>query len=607
MTVKRLVTLSMTLAVAQAGQAHGADRVNAAQKGSLLVFPKVELRWNSAGEPIQDVFLDLTNDYPDDVLVQLYFVNGDPPLEVSVGQPPVGNPTWHVAIDVSTVAVQNLEIEFALYDNSGVIGDSWALIDNVVYGAETEDFEDGTLGGFDASLNPASVQVINDTLDGSGSKVMHIAEDPVLTPTYVFRDFVVSGAGTIEFDFSLFGSGLVGPYGLDELVVSILDADTLSPLLPGLTPGFGDVVAANSNGLIEVDGVTVSPIAAVEPYHPGWNWVDVAIPLTHNEPTYWSMMTGAPIGMQPFTILDPAGPGQLPGRPDPEGGEDRVMRGYVIAWAVNELNQEIRWNHLLGDAVIVDYLAGAAWEYNAWVFQATDSVAHGAPTGTPGDLHLDGSEFQFCYDQLLLEFYAVHSMALSGGGRMVSVDTDLTLHPVSADLRQDSVGPVTTKAHFDIWDMNEFKKSGTYRCITCWDQTCLSNYRFPNNFLLENLWTDRGKARISGVASQLCNVDFDPTNGPLGADPRDVVSVSTPLLGVATKRMVFDGGADHGLAGSNVFGLGYATALIRADLVSGGGAPPETPSDGVGETANVAAGALSRVSPEPAALAATQQ
>jgi hypothetical protein len=57
------------------------DRASASDKGSLLIFTKVELRWDPTGtELIQDTFIDLTNDFPEDVQVQMYFVNGDPPL-----------------------------------------------------------------------------------------------------------------------------------------------------------------------------------------------------------------------------------------------------------------------------------------------------------------------------------------------------------------------------------------------------------------------------------------------------------------------------------------------------------------------------------------------
>ena len=48
----------------------------------------------------------------------------------------------------------------------------------------------------------------------------------------------------------------------------------------------------------------------------------------------------------------------------------------VLAWAVNPVGEEIRWNHLKGDAVIVNYGKHAAWEYGAWAF-STRCLAQG--------------------------------------------------------------------------------------------------------------------------------------------------------------------------------------------------------------------------------------
>ena len=56
------------------------ERVSSVEKGSFLIYPKVEIRWDRFGQVIQDTFIDLTNDYPDDVQVQMYFINGDPEL-----------------------------------------------------------------------------------------------------------------------------------------------------------------------------------------------------------------------------------------------------------------------------------------------------------------------------------------------------------------------------------------------------------------------------------------------------------------------------------------------------------------------------------------------
>lgn len=292
-----------------------------------------------------------------------------------------------------------------------------------------------------------------------------------------------------------------------------------------------------------------------ERYHPGWNWVDNEIMLTKNEPTYWSALTGEPKGVSPFTVLDPTGQGG-PGRPDPAGGSDRVLRGYVIAWATDMItNEEISWNHLKGDVTIVNYMNSTAWEYNAWAFQSVTVETPGTKLGTPGRLEMDGDEYARAFDQLLLDFYAVGSPAFSGGYpfNFITVDTDLTLHAVSADLRQETDGPVTTKAHFDVWNMNEVKLSGAHRCITCWDQTLLSYYNIPNHFLLGNLQTDKGKARINGLQSQLCPGSEDAA-----------------ILGVAAKHLDFNFGYSFAQAGTNLIGMGTQNAEIKYDTL----APP---------------------------------
>lgn len=160
-----------------------------------------------------------------------------------------GDMPWHVSIDTSGIVGSDIELEFALYDNSEVLGDSWAFIDNVTFGPVLEDFETGDIGGFDDSLNtPGSVSAVSGSLVGPGSFMMRMDEDPVFSSTIAFRDFAGSSATTLEFDLLFSGSDTVGFFGLDEFVVSILDPFTLDPLLSGLTPGFGDVFAVNADG-----------------------------------------------------------------------------------------------------------------------------------------------------------------------------------------------------------------------------------------------------------------------------------------------------------------------------------------------------------------------
>jgi hypothetical protein len=296
------------------------------------------------------------------------------------------------------------------------------------------------------------------------------------------------------------------------------------------------------------------PTCIVERPHPGWNKVDCQFRLTPNQPTYWSALTGLPAGCQPFIVLDEGDP---PGRPDPDSNDGgRVLRGYVLAWAVDRDGREIKWNHLVGDAVVVNYDRSTAWEYNAYTFQAL-TATHGQPTdGQPGQLLLDGEEYETAFDKLVFDFYAVGSEALSlrQVPWKVVVSTDLTLFPVSVDLRQETEGPVVTKAEFEIWNEDEHRRSGTEKCITCWDETLLANYPGANHFGLLTLGTDKGKARVDGKASdRIC-----PS------------SREAALLGVAVKHLEFrQDRAVRGFAYSaiSLVGQGEEDAVIKYDVI----------------------------------------
>jgi len=167
----------------------------------------------------------------------------------------------HVSIDLSGLGGASFQLQIALYDNSGVIGDCWALIDNVAVGSAQDNFETGTLGGFNASLNPASVSAVAGSLNGTGSYLLRISEDPVVTPTIAFRNYSSPGSSVLIFDFDLVSSGASGPLGQDELVFSLLNPTTLNPLEPGLT-GAGDLLAVSAGSLRSANtvGVTAIPV-----------------------------------------------------------------------------------------------------------------------------------------------------------------------------------------------------------------------------------------------------------------------------------------------------------------------------------------------------------
>ena len=295
-----------------------------------------------------------------------------------------------------------------------------------------------------------------------------------------------------------------------------------------LTNDFPDAVAVQAyfiNGDISRQEVRDESGQVIQEAEPGWNTADCLFTLTGDQPHAWSAANGSD-KCQPFTVLDTDGPG----RPDPEtGGATRVLRGFVIMWAV-KFNQdkgvweEIQWNHLQGSGVLVNYDRGTAWEYNAWAAQARcgvggdpvlDCVSRDA-NGTccesgvfPGELALDGFAYDVGFDSLLLDFYGSGSTALSGGGRTVNLDTDLTIHAATVDLRQDGTGPLLTKVDADVWNESENKFSGARRCICCWDQTLASNWSqtsaVPNYFMRTVLGTDKGKARLQAGDSIECD------------------------------------------------------------------------------------------------------
>jgi len=300
--------------------------------------------------------------------------------------------------------------------------------------------------------------------------------------------------------------------------------------------------------------------------HPGWNFVDNEITLTANQPVRWSVATGeGTVPVSPFTVLDPGFP---PGRPALDGSDAvRMLRGCIYMIAVNDQGQEINWNHLGATLTIVDYERAEARDIPAIAFQSVNaSLATGDVTGTPGDLNFDGIEFAQAPSQVLWSFQAYNSIGFSNQNPVGVVQTrpDLTLLPLAQDFRLNGpvTGPVVTKAHFDVWNENEVKFSGMYRCISCWDQAVVGpGYSAINHILVQNLQTFGGKARIDGIASALCEG-----------------SVDTAILGVATQFFRFVEVNDKIEASAEALvGMGFQSAVVRFDVITPPDEAPQTP------------------------------
>lgn len=294
----------------------------------------------------------------------------------------------------------------------------------------------------------------------------------------------------------------------------------------------------------------------IERAHPGWNNRGCGIRLSAHQSTYWSALTGQP-GACRFTSLDLGPP---PGRPDSDHPGGRTLRGFLYLWAVDEEGREINWNHLRGDATVFQFNDGGAWAYEAAGFRALIG-ARGDLMPEPGVLRMDGIEYEKAFARLLMNFSAVGEVPLFGDSRLFHVDTDLTLLPVSQDFRQDREPPVTTKAKFDIYNMNETHFSGTDRCITCWDQSLLSRYDAPNNFAYEDIHTELGSAYIQGI----------PSSVVCGPESKD-----SALLGVAVRTVSFPAAARAAdWTGDGRTGLDDQTAF--AACLSGPDSDPDGP------------------------------
>ncbi len=258
-------------------------------------------------------------------------------------------------------------------------------------------------------------------------------------------------------------------------------------------------------------------------------------------------------------IPDSCQGGTIPGRPDPEGSSDRVLRGYLVGWAVNQENEQIKWNYLTGEVLCIDYREGAAWEYRGWTAEALPDVPDGATVGQPGEIRLDGLEFAAPYDHLMFPFQPTGSIKLSATDAIVA-ETDLTLHPVSLNVfKNNSTGPANTMASFAVWNENGTKFTGPERCIQCWDQSMLQYYDDPANFSVSVLQTNNAYARIDGVQDSIC----DP-----GA-----VNPSAPEALLGTRVTIGNTSSGKMMAGGAMFGEGAQEAIILYDPLDG--SPPE--------------------------------
>jgi hypothetical protein len=293
--------------------------------------------------------------------------------------------------------------------------------------------------------------------------------------------------------------------------------------------------------------------------------MDLHFNLTANEAAYWSVLTGAPGPNGALGSFTTAGD---PIQPVPGG--DKYLRGLLILIAVRPDGFQIRWNHLFGEATIVDYAMGTAWEYNAYAFGAY-GTGNGMPVGTQKGLIKFNQTimpgYASAFRRLLFNFFKPNSSPYLGGGTGYYDDTtvldgELTLMILPLDLTALPHGPFNTYYQFEIFDENENGQTGLEDCMDKWEAFNLSNL----GGYFTGLPTAAGYARVWGIANDACDTYIEVPPGS-GNFEIDVESIDAAMLGVYAEMVEFvDSGAAlptvYGTAGGALRGSGNADTLV---------------------------------------------
>jgi hypothetical protein len=153
--------------------------------------------------------------------------------------------------------------------------------------------------------------------------------------------------------------------------------------------------------------------------------------------------------------------------------------GALFCWAVDAGDQNpVVENHLYGSALLVsgDFAIDTGLDidiegtvlYNAYAFvgkaslgtDSTQLLLNGQVVTTAGGPVV----YDACPTYLVENFVPLGGVRLSSTSQL---EPELTLVPCKQDLRQERTG-TWTKAKFDVWNANETKFTGAYKCIKCW-------------------------------------------------------------------------------------------------------------------------------------------
>jgi hypothetical protein len=248
------------------------------------------------------------------------------------------------------------------------------------------------------------------------------------------------------------------------------------------------------------------------------NRVDFVTEITKDQPFWFDAESGN--GTRKVNGF-PNGPANGFNNPFLPGTAGAYYKGLLACWVVDaNASTQLKWNHLSGTATV--YSQHGAYEYNAYAFfVASDAAFNLQEVGDPGTLALGGPGAEF-YDQCPLYQIGQFSPRFAVGRPLVA-DNRLAVATCNLRLQQDWT-PEWTKLHFDVWNEDEVKFTGTYECADSWHETEFnpgtSNWdgtgafsgrpyndgvdAAAQNFAPGTLGTYSARYRVQGIASTQC-------------------------------------------------------------------------------------------------------
>jgi hypothetical protein len=190
--------------------------------------------------------------------------------------------------------------------------------------------------------------------------------------------------------------------------------------------------------------------------------------------------------------------------------------GELKCWAVTkEDGAEMSFNHLTGSATILEYDDATAWTYTAWAFRCLSPTTEKALCGTtPGNLELNGSEYEKCPSRLTVGFAPFKDYGDSkfgrGGHRVMVDDTDLTVATCNQDYRVEDRALSYTTLVFDVWNEHEDRYDGASQCMNSWIEKQLGDIQTASdNFSYGVLGTSAARMRIRALGGDSFDDDCE--------------------------------------------------------------------------------------------------